>query len=56
MGKVFVNLIGNWKEGFSQPMWVMTNLKAEDGLDIYLQRMKIEESFRDLKNLLGIEK
>lgn len=56
MGKVFVNLIGVWKEGFSQPMWVMTNLKAEEGLDIYLQRMKIEESFRDLKNLLGMEK
>jgi hypothetical protein len=56
MGKIFVNLIGVWKEGFTQPMWVMTNLKAEDGLDIYLQRMKIEESFRDLKNLLGMEK
>ena len=56
MGKVFVNLIGVWKEGFSQPMWVMTNLKAQDGLEIYLQRMKIEESFRDLKNLLGMEK
>jgi len=56
MGKIFVNLIGVWKEGFSQPMWVMTNLKAEDGLEIYLQRMKIEESFRDLKNLLGMEK
>ncbi len=27
-------------------MWVMTNLKAEDGLNIYLQRE--EESFRDL--------
>jgi transposase len=37
-------------------MWIMTNLKAEDGLNIYLQRMKIEESFRDLKNLLGMEK
>ena len=56
MGKVFVNLIGIWKEGFSQPMWVMTNLKAEDGLDLYLQRMKIDESFRDLNNLLGMQK
>ena len=34
----------------------MTNLKAEEGLEIYLQRMKIDESFRDLKNLLGMEK
>jgi hypothetical protein len=56
MGKVFVNVIGIWREGFSKPMWVMTNLDAKQGLDIYLQRMKIEESFRDMKNLLGLEK
>ena len=55
-GKVFVNVIGVWREGFSKPLWVMTNLKAEDGLAIYLQRMKIEECFRDMKNLLGLEK
>ena len=55
-GKVFVNVIGLWREGFSKPIWVMTNLKAEDGLQIYLQRMKIEECFRDMKNLLGLEK
>jgi len=56
MGKVFVNVIGIWKEGFSRPMWVMTNLDAKQALDIYRQRMKIEESFRDMKNLLGLEK
>ena len=56
MGKVFVNVIGVWGEGFSKPLWVMTNLDAEQGLAIYLQRMKIEESFRDMKNLLGLEK
>ena len=55
-GKVFVNLIGIWREGFSKPLWVMTNLEAKQGLDVYLQRMKIEESFRDMKNLLGLEK
>ena len=55
-GKVFVNLIGVWKEGFSKPLWIMTNLDAKQGLSIYLQRMKIEESFRDMKNLLGLEK
>ena len=55
-GKVFVNVIGIWKEGFSKPLWVMTSLDAKQGLDIYSQRMKIEESFRDLKNLLGLEK
>ena len=56
MGKIFVNVIGVWKEGFSKPLWVMTNLEAKQGLAIYLQRMKIEECFRDMKNLLGLEK
>jgi hypothetical protein len=56
MGKVFVNLIGWWQTGLSEPMWVMTNLPAEQGLDIYLQRMKIEEAFKDLKSLLGLGK
>jgi hypothetical protein len=55
-GKVFVNVIGVWQKGFSDPMWIMTNLKAEDGLAIYLQRMKIEEAFRDLKSLLDFHK
>jgi hypothetical protein len=55
-GKVFVNGIGVWKKGFANPMWLMTNLKAEDGLAIYFQRMKIEEAFRDLKSLLNFHK
>jgi hypothetical protein len=55
-GKVFVNVIGIWQKGFSDPMWIMTNLKAEDGLAIYFQRMKIEETFRDLKSLLNFHK
>ena len=55
-GKVFVNVIGFWRKGFSHPLWVMTNLKAEDGLAIYFQRMKIEEAFRDLKSLLNFHK
>jgi hypothetical protein len=56
MGKVFVNVIGWWQQGLSEPLWVMTSLPAEQGLAIYLQRMKIEQAFRDLKNLLGLEK
>jgi hypothetical protein len=56
MGKVFVNVIGQWKEGLNEPLWAMTNLPAEQGLDFYLQRMKIDESFRDLKSLLGMDK
>lgn len=55
-GRVRVNVIGIWQKGFSEPLWVMTDLKAEQGLDIYFQRMKIEESFRDLKNLLRLDK
>ena len=56
MGQVCVNVIGQWKEGLNEPIWVMTNLSAEQGLAFYLQRMKIEEGFRDLKSLLGMDK
>jgi len=56
MGKVCVNLIGTWKKGLAEPMWVMTNLEAKQGLQIYFARMKIEETFRDLKSLLGVTK
>lgn len=55
-GKVFVNVIGVWQKGFSDPMWIMTNLEAKTGLAIYYERMKIEESFRDLKSLLNFHK
>ncbi len=55
-GKAYVNLIGRWKEGLSEPMWIITNLEAKEGLRIYFGRMKIEESFKDLKDLLGMTK
>ena len=55
-GRVRVNVIGVWHPGFSEPLWVMTDLRAEQGLHLYFQRMKIEESFRDLKNLLRLHK
>lgn len=55
-GKVRVNVIGYWQQGYAEPMWVMTNLRAEVGGQIYFARMKIDESFRDLKNLLHLEK
>jgi hypothetical protein len=54
-GLVPVNVIGLWRAGFQSPLWVMTDLEPEKGLQIYLQRMKIEQSFRDCKNLLGLE-
>jgi hypothetical protein len=53
-GRVPINVIGVWKPGLSEPLWVMTDLQPEAGLQIYFQRMKIDESFRDLKNLLHL--
>jgi hypothetical protein len=51
-----VNLIGIWEKGFKKPLWLMTNLDPEQGLDIYQLRSKIETSFRDLKSLLHMDK
>lgn len=55
-GKVRVNLIGVWRRGMPDPLWVMSNLQPEQALHIYHARMKIDESFRDLKDLLGLDK
>lgn len=54
-GEVCLNVVGIWRYGFSQPMWIMTNLEPEVGLKLYYQRMKIEICFRDLKSLLHID-
>jgi hypothetical protein len=56
MGKVLVNVVGVWRKGQAEPLWVMANLPAERALSIYCARMKIEEAFRDLKNLLNLDK
>jgi hypothetical protein len=56
MGKVCMNVVGTWKKGLAEPLWVMTNLEAKRGLQIYFARMKIEETYRDLKSLLGLTK
>jgi hypothetical protein len=56
MGEVCLNVIGIWRYGFNQPMWIMTNMQPEAGLTLYFQRMKIEICFRDLKSLLHIDK
>jgi hypothetical protein len=55
-GQVPVNLIGVWRKGMPEPLWVMSNLAPQQALRIYHARMKIDESFRDLKNLLGLDK
>ena len=54
-GLIKVNLIGVWRAGFQTPMWIMTDLEPAKGVQIYLKRMKIEESFRDCKSLLGLD-
>jgi Transposase DDE domain len=55
--KIKVNLIGYWEGGFKEPLWVITNLdRPEEALEIYKSRMKIEESFKDLKSLLQLDK
>jgi hypothetical protein len=51
-----VNVIGVWRKGFPRPLWVMTNLQPETALQIYQARMKIDQSFKDLKSLLGLDK
>lgn len=56
MGKVCMNVVGTWNKGLTEPLWVMTNLEAKQGLQIYFARMKIEETYRDLKSLLGMTK
>jgi hypothetical protein len=55
-GKVKVNLIGYWRKSLSKPLWVMTTLQPERGLEIYLKQMKLEETFRDCKDLLHLSK
>jgi hypothetical protein len=56
MGEVCLNVIGIWRYGFKEPMWVMTNMEPEAGLALYDKRMKIEICFRDLKSLLHMDK
>ena len=56
LGTEKVNLIGYWKKSLSKPLWVMITLELKCGLEIYLQRMKIEETFRDCKDLLHLTK
>jgi len=56
LGRIKGNLAGYWAEGLEEPIWVFSNLEPEVALEIYRARMKVEQSFRDLKGLLGLEK
>jgi hypothetical protein len=53
--QVTVNVIGVWRSGMPEPLWVMSNLEPQCALQIYHGRMKIDESFKDLKDLLGLD-
>ena len=55
-GRVRGNLAGEWREGVAEPLWVLSSLAPEEALGIYRGRMKIDEGFRDVKSLLGLEK
>jgi hypothetical protein len=56
LNQVTVNVVGVWRKGCAEPLWVMSNLSPDRALSIYAARMKIEESFRDLKSLLHLDK
>ena len=55
-GQVKVKLAGCWRKGFKEPLSVISSLGPEVALQIYQARMKIEESFKDLKSLLNLHK
>lgn len=55
-GAIKVNLAGTWRVGEKEPLWVMSNLEPERALELCEDRMKIEEGFRDLKDLLRVDR
>jgi hypothetical protein len=54
-GQVPVNVIGVWRKGHREPLWVMSNLDPEVALRIYTARLKVDETLRDLKTLLALD-
>jgi Transposase DDE domain len=55
-GEVKVNVGGIWLKDQKEPLWVMGNLEPDELLEVYKKRMKIEQTFKDSKSLLHIEK
>jgi hypothetical protein len=55
-GEVEVNVAGVWREGYREPLWVMGTLAPEELLETYDERMKLEQSFKDTKSLLNLDK
>ncbi len=56
LGIIPVNLIGHWRKGLSNPLWVISSLEPKTALQIFLNRMKIEMTFRHCKDLLHLPK
>jgi hypothetical protein len=56
-GEVEVKVSGVWQKGQKEPLWVMGNSPScEQLIEVYQERMKIEQSFRDNKSLLNLDK
>lgn len=55
-GKIKVNIAAEWQYGMAEPLYIVTDCKPSNGLKYYKMRMKIEESFKDIKDKLGFTK
>lgn len=55
-GKIRVNIAAEWQSGMAEPMYIVTDCEPSKGLKYYKIRMKIEESFKDIKDKLGFAK
>ena len=55
-GLVKVNVSGVWPKDQREPLWVMGSLKPDRLVEVYEERMKIEQTFKDSKGLLDMEK
>ena len=49
-------MVGVWRKGCAEPLWIMSKLTPERALTMYFARMNIEEAFCDLKNLVNLDK
>ncbi len=55
-GRVKVNVSGIWPKDQRETLWVMGSLKPDRLVEVYEERMKIEQTFKDSKSLLDMEK
>ena len=54
-GKVRVNVRGYWRQGYAEPLWVMTNLPAEQGGQIYFALLRVSLSHTSRHHSGGFE-